>query len=132
MADSYVIIMTGVSNHQSLSANRQSEKAMSVEVVDLLRAADFAARHHAGQRRKGASQEPYVNHLLEVAHLLAEATNGDDVILIMAGLLHDTIEDVNVTRQDIEQEFGAETAAIVVEVTDDKSLPKQERKRLQV
>jgi (p)ppGpp synthase/HD superfamily hydrolase len=78
------------------------------------------------------AQEPYVNHLIEVAHLLAEATDGADETLITAGLLHDTMEDVQVTEEELAREFGAEVAALVCEVTDDKTLPKAERKRLQV
>jgi (p)ppGpp synthase/HD superfamily hydrolase len=105
---------------------------MTSTTVEVLRAADFAARRHAAQRRKGAAQEPYVNHLLEVAHLLADATGGSDTVLIVAGLLHDTVEDVDVTREELEREFGAEVSALVAEVTDDKSLPKEGRKRLQV
>ena len=55
-------------------------------VVGVARALDFAARRHAGQRRKGLMAEPYVNHLTEVALLLAEATDGADPALVMAGL----------------------------------------------
>jgi (p)ppGpp synthase/HD superfamily hydrolase len=101
-------------------------------LVDLARAFDFAARHHVHQRRKGEAAEPYINHLAEVAALLAEATGGDDPVLLVAGLLHDTIEDQDVTRAEIAASFGDEVASLVVEVTDDKSLPKIERKRLQV
>lgn len=98
----------------------------------ILRAAHFAATRHVHQRRKGVAQEPYINHLIEVAHLLAEATDGADETLIAAGLLHDAIEDVQVTSEELKREFGAEVAALVCEVTDDKTLPKEERKRLQV
>lgn len=103
----------------------------------LLRAANFAARRHAGQKRKGAAQEPYINHLLEVAGLLAECIEGvegqeGDINLLMAALLHDTIEDVEVKREEIEAEFGADVASLVLEVTDDKSLKKEKRKELQV
>ncbi len=66
-------------------------------IVGIARALDFAARRHAGQRRKGLKAEPYVNHLTEVALLLAEATDGADPALVMAGLLHDTIEDTDTT-----------------------------------
>lgn len=98
----------------------------------LARAWDFAARKHTDQRRKGSRGEPYVNHLAEVAHLLAEATGGADPVLVVAGVLHDTVEDTATTRAEIEAAFGADVAALVAEVTDDKSLPKAERKRLQV
>jgi len=62
---------------------------MSTDLVKLARAADYAARQHIAQRRKGEQAEPYVNHLIEVAALLAEATAGEDVVLLMGGLLHD-------------------------------------------
>ena len=105
---------------------------MSSDLVLLARAADYAARQHVAQRRKGERAEPYINHLTEVAALLAEGTGGDDVVLLMGGLLHDTLEDTDATREDLEQRFGPEVAALVAEVTDDKSKPKQERKRLQI
>lgn len=100
-------------------------------VLDLSRVLDFIARKHAGQRRKGAAGEPYVNHLAEVARLLAEATGGEDRVLVMAGLLHDTLEDTETTREELECEFGPEIAALVAEVSDDKSLDRETRKRLQ-
>ena len=105
---------------------------MSQAVVTLMRALDFAARKHRDQRRKGADKEPYINHLTEVACLLAEATDGEDPISVVAGLLHDTVEDTGTKLEEIEREFGADVAVLVAEVTDDKSLPKAERKRLQV
>lgn len=104
---------------------------MSTDIIRITQALDFAAKKHVHQRRKGELQEPYINHLTEVARLLAEATQGLDADLVIAGLLHDSIEDQNVTRQEIAELFGEEVAQIVAEVTDDKSLPKQERKRLQ-
>jgi guanosine-3',5'-bis(diphosphate) 3'-pyrophosphohydrolase len=102
------------------------------DIVAVARALDFAARKHSNQRRKGEAGEPYVNHLAEVARLVAEATEGQDTIVVLAALLHDAIEDTPTTRDELEREFGREVADIVVEVTDDKSLPKAERKRLQV
>jgi (p)ppGpp synthase/HD superfamily hydrolase len=93
---------------------------------------DFAARKHAGQQRKGIDRAPYVNHLAEVAHLLAEATGGRDPELVAAGLLHDVVEDQDVTEAEVAAKFGADVAALVAEVTDDKSLPKEERKRRQI
>jgi (p)ppGpp synthase/HD superfamily hydrolase len=105
---------------------------MNENVLLIARALDFAARKHVDQRRKGEAEEPYINHVAEVASLLAEATGGEDAVLVAAGLLHDTIEDVGVTHAELAQAFGPEVADLVQEVTDDKSLPKQERKRLQV
>jgi (p)ppGpp synthase/HD superfamily hydrolase len=98
----------------------------------IMQAADFAARRHAGQRRKGVAGEPYVNHLLEVAALLAEATGGNDAALVAAALLHDTLEDTATEYEELDARFGPEIAALVAAVTDDKSLPKAERKRRQI
>jgi (p)ppGpp synthase/HD superfamily hydrolase len=105
---------------------------MSHDLVQLARAADYAARQHLGQVRKGERAEPYINHLTEVAALLAEATGGEDTVLVLGGLLHDTVEDTSTTRADLEKMFGADVASLVAEVTDDKSLTQSERKRLQV
>ena len=101
-------------------------------VVGVARALDFAARKHAHQRRKGIRAEPYVNHLTEVALLLAEASDGGDPALVMAGLLHDTIEDTETTQAELEAAFGSDVAGLVAEVSDDTSLPREERKRRQV
>lgn len=104
---------------------------MHNDIIRITQAFDFAARKHIHQRRKGELQEPYVNHLAEVALLLAEATDGKDANLIIAGLLHDTIEDQEVTQQEIANLFGEDVANLVAEVTDDKSHTKEERKRMQ-
>ena len=96
----------------------------------LTEAYDYAARMHADQRRKGASAEPYVNHVIEVAARVAQSPAADEV-LVIAALLHDIVEDTVGTAQDIAARFGPEVAALVLEVTDDKSLPKAERKRRQ-
>ena len=101
-------------------------------IIGMARALDFAARRHASQRRKGLSAEPYVNHLTEVALLLAEASGGTDPELVMAGLLHDTIEDTETTREELVEVFGEDVAGLVAEVTDDTTLPREERKRIQV
>jgi (p)ppGpp synthase/HD superfamily hydrolase len=98
--------------------------------AEILRATLFAARAHAGQVRKGAAAEPYVNHVIEVAGILAE--HGAPLPAILAGLLHDTVEDTDCTQADLVAAFGEDVAAIVAEATDDKSLPKEIRKSLQV
>ena len=106
----------------------------SEKVLQIVRALDFAAWAHSSQRRKGGAHEPYVNHLTEVARLVAEATHGEDDKLIIAALLHDVLEDqsMHVTYAMLVDNFGNSVARIVREVTDDMSLPKAERKRLQV
>ena len=101
-------------------------------MVQVLAAAHFAARAHAGQKRKGAAGEPYINHLIEVAELVAASGFDADVNLIMACFLHDVVEDTKITPQEISQTFNADVASLVMEVTDDKALPKQTRKAIQV
>lgn len=98
----------------------------------ILKAASFAARKHRDQRRKDAEASPYINHPLELARVLSEVGGVTDVATICAALLHDTIEDTATTNEELAQEFGDEIASLVSEMTDDKTLPKVERKRLQV
>jgi (p)ppGpp synthase/HD superfamily hydrolase len=95
-------------------------------------AADFAARRHNGMARKGRGNEPYINHLAEVANLLSTATDGTDAELVAAGWLHDTIEDTETTREELAQKFSKRVAALVVEVTDDMTLPKDQRRQQQI
>jgi len=101
------------------------------DVVAVMKAADFAARKHTNQRRKGEGAEPYLNHLIEVANLVAEASDGRAEVVV-AALLHDVVEDQGVTIDEVAALFGSAVASIVAEVTDDKSLPKQVRKDEQV
>jgi (p)ppGpp synthase/HD superfamily hydrolase len=79
-----------------------------------MKAAEFAAVKHADQRRKDESAEPHVNHLIEVASLVAEATDGNPEIVITA-LLHDCVEDQGVPNAEIVAQFGATVASIVAE-----------------
>jgi guanosine-3',5'-bis(diphosphate) 3'-pyrophosphohydrolase len=95
-------------------------------------AAELAARCHNGMARKGRGNEPYINHLAEVANLLAAATDGADAELVAAGWLHDAVEDGGTTREELAQKFSERVASLVAEVTDDMSLPQRERRRLQV
>lgn len=98
----------------------------------LIRAAAFAAHKHRNQRRKDSDASPYINHPIALANVLANEAGLVDSIVLTAALLHDTLEDTDTTLAELEAEFGQTIAGIVLEVTDDKSLPKAERKRLQV
>jgi (p)ppGpp synthase/HD superfamily hydrolase len=100
--------------------------------IMVLRAADCAARWHVHQRRKGTAKEPYISHLPEVASLVSEATEGSDPELVIAALPHDAIEDQEVPKAFIEEAFGRSVLHLVLEVTDDKMLPKEERKQRQI
>ncbi len=98
----------------------------------VLRAAAFAAHKHRDQRRKDAAASPYINHPITVARILVEEGGVSDPIVLAAALLHDTIEDTDTTFEELCSEFDDAVASIVLEVTDDKTLPKQRRKDLQV
>jgi (p)ppGpp synthase/HD superfamily hydrolase len=95
-------------------------------------AAEFAARRHTGMARKGQGNEPYINHLAEVANLLATCNGGRDAELIAAGWLHDTIEDTATTQEELAEKFNERVANLVAEVTDDMRLPKATRRQLQI
>jgi hypothetical protein len=98
------------------------------DILKFSRALDFAARAHANHRRKGAAQEPYVNHLIEVADLVAQATEGNDIDLLCSAVLHDSVEDAKISPDMLSKMFGDRVASVIVELSDDMSLPKSERK----
>lgn len=98
----------------------------------LLRALHFAADKHRDQRRKDAAASPYINHPIAVAEVLARVGGVHDIHVLAAAGLHDTVEDTQTTFDELEREFGAAVRALVAEVTDDKSLGTDERKRLQI
>ena len=98
----------------------------------LLQAARFASAKHVSQKRKGNDGEPYINHPLEVANLLANVGKVEDHDILIAALLHDTVEDTETTEAEITELFGESVTKMVLEVSDDKSLPKAERKQKQI
>ena len=98
----------------------------------IVQAARFAAEKHKDQRRKDADASPYINHPLAVASVLAVEGGVDDTDVLCAALLHDTIEDTQTTAAELEAIFGDKVTAIVLEVSDDKSLAKALRKEAQV
>lgn len=101
-------------------------------LAGLLAALRFAADKHRDQRRKGACASPYINHPIEVAELLARVGRVTDPVLLQAAVLHDTLEDTRTTARELDECFGSEVRRLVEEVTDDKTLDKAERKRLQI
>ncbi|MBL0212752.1 MAG: bifunctional (p)ppGpp synthetase/guanosine-3',5'-bis(diphosphate) 3'-pyrophosphohydrolase [Myxococcales bacterium] len=102
-----------------------------IDPGELLHALDLAATKHRDQRRKDAAKSPYINHPLAVVTLLWDHGVRDRIPLL-AAVLHDTIEDTGTTREELVAAFGEEVAAVVCEVTDDKSLAKDRRKELQI
>jgi GTP diphosphokinase / guanosine-3',5'-bis(diphosphate) 3'-diphosphatase len=101
-------------------------------VAIVLSASAFAADRHRDQRRKGENASPYINHPISVANVLANEAGITDPVTLAAALLHDTIEDTKTTSEELNAAFGPEITSVVVEVTDDKSLKKEDRKRLQI
>ncbi|KAI8910956.1 guanosine-3',5'-bis 3'-pyrophosphohydrolase MESH1-like protein [Gorgonomyces haynaldii] len=98
----------------------------------LLKSINFSAEKHKNQRRKSKEQTPYINHPIGVAHILMFEGDIQDTNTLVGAVLHDTVEDTDTTLDEITALFGSQVAKIVSEVTDDKSLPKLERKRLQI
>ena len=98
----------------------------------LLKAIRFSASRHRNQRRKDSVKSPYINHPIDVVQLLWEVGGVRDVDVLLAAVLHDTIEDTNTHPDELRDMFGEEVLSIVLEVTDDKSLPKLKRKHLQI
>jgi len=97
-------------------------------VSDFLEVVAFSAEAHKDQRRKSGGA--YINHPIRVAATLAEV--GAPERAVKAALLHDTLEDTEATYEDLVQLAGYEVADIVEELTDNKELPKAERKRLTI
>jgi guanosine-3',5'-bis(diphosphate) 3'-pyrophosphohydrolase len=106
--------------------------ALRKDLTLFLEAIHFAAEKHRDQRRKGQEASPYINHTIEVAHLLLTVGGVSDPTTLTAAILHDTIEDTDTAPEELEERFGKEIRQLVEEVTDDKELPWEERKRLQV
>uniref|UniRef100_A0A915E4H1 Guanosine-3',5'-bis(diphosphate) 3'-pyrophosphohydrolase MESH1 n=1 Tax=Ditylenchus dipsaci TaxID=166011 RepID=A0A915E4H1_9BILA len=110
-------------------------KFMDTYVEDMalvMKASDFAARRHRFQKRKDVRGTPYVNHCIGVAYILTNEAKVYDGATLAAALLHDTVEDTKTTFEEILEHFGQEVCDLVKECTDDKSLPKDKRKQLQV
>merc|ERR1712062_137362 len=118
-----------LAQHSVAVSSLTSEK---LTMEDVMKAADFAARKHKDQRRKNKSATPYINHPLGVANILTSEGKISDPIVIQAALLHDTVEDTDTTIEEIGDVFGDKIKQIVAEVTDDKALPKQTRKQVQI
>lgn len=102
------------------------------DIMLILDAIVFAAEKHQFQTRKDVEKTPYIIHPIAVANTLLTIGNVRDPDILIGALLHDTVEDTDTKFEEIEQTFGKRVAGFVREVTDDKSLPKQVRKQLQI
>ncbi len=79
--------------------------------------------------RRDQRESPYITHPLLVAQILWETGGIRETAILTTAILHDTIEDTSTSPDELQSRFGAEVLRFVPEVTDDKSLPKIERKR---
>jgi GTP diphosphokinase / guanosine-3',5'-bis(diphosphate) 3'-diphosphatase len=119
----------------SISMGSMYDAAAGLRDADLkivLKALAFAAKKHRDHRRKDVNASPYINHPIALADVLVNESGVTDAEVICAALLHDTVEDTDTTAEELTEAFGERVCRIVLEVTDDKTLPKQTRKRLQV
>ena len=98
----------------------------------FLKALVFAADKHKNQRRKDAEASPYINHPIALANILVNEGDITDINVLCGAILHDTIEDTKTTKEELIQQFGEKITSIVLDVTDDKTLPKAERKLKQI
>ncbi|CAF4378621.1 unnamed protein product, partial [Adineta steineri] len=101
-----------------------------MDMEKFMHALQFAAHKHRFQKRKDSDGTPYINHPIGFAHILSNEAGIKDIDLLIVALLHDTVEDTETTHEELQQEFGTRIADLVAELTDDKNLPKAERKRL--
>ncbi len=109
------------------------EHALTVsEIQEISRAIDFAAEKHRFQTRKNKEKTPYISHPIGVAHHLVDIGQVRDPAVIIGALLHDTVEDTETTFEELQQKFGPVVTGYVKEMTDDKSLSAEMRKRMQV
>ena len=99
--------------------------------TSILQALHFAANKHRAQRRKDSDSSPYINHPIAVAELLGRVGMVTDPVVLLAAILHDTIEDTDTSPAELEDNFGADVRRVVEELSDDKSQGKEERKRAQ-
>ena len=100
--------------------------------MSLLQAIEFASKKHRDQRRKDVTKAPYINHCIRVANIVQSVGGISDTELLMAAVLHDTIEDTDTKSDELEKLFGLHVRELVQEMSDDKSLGKAERKQLQI
>lgn len=105
---------------------------MELTLKHLLFAYKFSATKHSKQRRKGAGDIPYINHPVDVANMLAQTGGTGDLVLLIAAVLHDVLEDTVTSEHEIEYTFGRDVLMVVQEVSDNMNLSKQVRKAMQI
>ena len=99
---------------------------------ELIKALAFASAKHRDQRRKDVCASPYINHPIQLVDVLSNEAGVTDINVLQAAVLHDTIEDTETTKEELEQHFGLRICSIVLEVSDDGNLCRNERKQAQI
>ncbi|XP_014276417.1 guanosine-3',5'-bis(diphosphate) 3'-pyrophosphohydrolase MESH1 isoform X2 [Halyomorpha halys] len=117
---------------RKITVKKGSMTTQDKVIQDFMKCVNFCAIKHRFQKRKDPEGTPYINHPIGVANILVEEGGITDSDVLMAALLHDTVEDTDTTFDEIEKHFGSKIRGIVCEVTDDKSLPKEARKLMQI
>ena len=128
----WIALAESVLAETALTTRFSTGHAACAALKEFRRATGFAGWKHEGQFRKGEGETPYIHHPIEVAAILAEIGDISDVDVLQAAVLHDTIEDTDTTSDELQSLFGTRVRDIVLDVTDDKDLPRHERKALQV
>ncbi|MDR2539287.1 MAG: HD domain-containing protein [Chlamydiales bacterium] len=106
------------------------EKGVTLhEVEQILQAMEFSTEKHRFQTRKNDRKTPYVSHCFEVAYKVMSVGEVRDLTSILASLLHDILKDTQTTVEEIEKTFGTQVAKVVDELTGDRKLSLQEKKR---
>lgn len=123
---------SGESDKRTKPHQAPQEPLQSSSVHLIVKAVAYSTEKHKDQRRKNSEQHPYICHPVRVANLLLNDGGIRDASVLAAAFLHDTVEDTNATLEEIQTIFGTEVALLVKEVSDDKSLPKDVRKQLQI
>ena len=122
----------GMTRARSLPPSHATPPSVPAALPLFIDALAFAAHKHRDQKRKNVAASPYINHPIALADVLVHDGGIDDISVLCAAILHDTVEDTETTFEELEVRFGKEIADIVREVTDDNALPKARRKELQV
>ena len=130
--DRWIDLADTVLASSALTTRFSRGHAFCSRTMILRRCTGYAAWKHEGQLRKGEGETPYIHHPIEVTAILVEVGEVTDLEVLQASLLHDTIEDTRTTVEELKAQFSARVRDFVLEVSDDKTLQKHERKALQI
>lgn len=131
-ADKYVMEAYDAFVFDLVRSRQEGRAVTEAEIYRIIDAAEFASGKHQNQTRRNLEHTPYIVHPLRVAHHLLMTGHIEDADILMAALLHDTIEDTKTTLEELRRHFGYRVQRLVQELSDDKSMMKEDRKRMQI